>query len=372
MRNFNIDILSSTQQCPECLDEFNSDQASSSEPVNDQYTTLFRELEDFSDEWLENEKFALCTDHASTAKSSDVNITDQAKVMLETAEPTILENHHVSVGTRGNKADDGGVLNSQLISEFETYFTQYGRTIAKEGEGQPGQPLPVFGDVLGAPMTCEEIIDTLEALSASNSQAGQIAGIGVNKQREAISSVFTNMNVVHDTHAVNNARQQMLNPTTTTIEQEFDYQSLHHSHVFQAPASLTMSPVSTTAEQASRYQPLSQSPARMNKKTSPVTSCETCIENISKETRGRKRRSYELSECEHIKDEKERKKVQNVFYARRYRYKKRVEADNILAEEAMQIEKNKELRMKAGEIESEVKMLKKLMLELCRKSSSKH
>ena len=370
MRYFNIDILSSTQQCPECLDEFNSDQASSSEPANDQYTTLFRELEDFSDEWLENEKFALCTDHASTAKSSDVNITDQAKVMLETAEPTILENHHVPAATRGNKSDDGGVLNSQLISEFETYFTQYGRTIAKE---RTGQPLPVFGDVLGAPMTCEEIIDTLEVLSASNSQAEQVTGIGVNKQKESISSVFTNMNVVHDTHATSNARHEMLNPTTTTIvEQELDYQTLHNSHVFQAPASMTMNPVSTTIKQASHYQPVSQSPASMNKKTTPVTSCETCIENISKETRGRKRRSYELSECEHIKDEKERKKVQNVFYARRYRYKKRVEADNILAEEAMQIEKNKELRMKAGEIESEVKMLKKLMLELCRKSSSKH
>ena len=62
--------------------------------------------------------------------------------------------------------------------------------------------------------------------------------------------------------------------------------------------------------------------------------------------------------------------MQNVFYARRYRCKKRAEADKILAEEALLIEKNKGLRLKVAEIESEVKMLKKLMVELCRNSPS--
>jgi hypothetical protein len=65
-----------------------------------------------------------------------------------------------------------------------------------------------------------------------------------------------------------------------------------------------------------------------------------------------------------IKDKKERKKVQNVHAARRYREKKKNEQGDIEAEEEIALAKNRELKAKLSEMESEVKTLKKLMAEL--------
>lgn len=63
-------------------------------------------------------------------------------------------------------------------------------------------------------------------------------------------------------------------------------------------------------------------------------------------------------------DKKERKKIQNVEAARRYRDKKKSE-QQLLDEELDQlVVKNKSLRSKAAEKEAELKTLKKLMLEL--------
>jgi len=66
----------------------------------------------------------------------------------------------------------------------------------------------------------------------------------------------------------------------------------------------------------------------------------------------------------YIKDKKERKKQQNVEAARRYRDKKKLEANDIEVEEQALEEKNKKLRSQVQELEAEVKTMKKLMLEL--------
>lgn len=65
-----------------------------------------------------------------------------------------------------------------------------------------------------------------------------------------------------------------------------------------------------------------------------------------------------------IKDKKERKKLQNVEAARRYRDKKKNEQSTIESEESILEKKNKALQEKVSDIESEIKTLKKLMVEL--------
>lgn len=65
-----------------------------------------------------------------------------------------------------------------------------------------------------------------------------------------------------------------------------------------------------------------------------------------------------------VTDKKERKKLQNVVAARRYRDKKKNEQNTIESEEQQLADKNKALREKLSEMESEFKTLKKLMVEL--------
>ena len=348
MKTLNIKVPSN-QKCPECIDEATNDQAPSSQPVEDQYKYLFQELEAFTHEWAQNEKGALCTDHASTAKSSNAHTMNQVQAVVQSAEATVVEEHYlasVSNSTSRTRSDDREVVNSELISEFETYLTHYdhGRTITKD----QGHNISVPGDVSYAPLTCEEIIqamDTLEALNPSHSQANPLIGVQV-EQKQNISNTSRGSDF---TNVAKKDVEEVHNPISIANDQELDYQP------------------------CACYQPMEdacQARPSTNRRDDTGTSRETDIENISTETRGRKRRSYEPLKSNDVKDEKARKKVQNVFYARRYRCKKRAEADKILAEEALLIEKNKGLRLKAAEIESEVKMLKKLMIELCRNSPS--
>jgi hypothetical protein len=77
-----------------------------------------------------------------------------------------------------------------------------------------------------------------------------------------------------------------------------------------------------------------------------------------------KRGPYKRSAYHNIRDKKERKKCQNVEAARRYRDKKKAEADVVESEESILDGKNKALKSKAAEIENELKTLKKLMVEL--------
>ena len=347
MKTLNIGVPSN-QQCPECVDEATNDQAPSSQPVEDQYKYLFKELEAFTYEWTQNEKGALCTDHASTAKSSDVHIMNQVQSVVGNAGATVVEGHYLAAGsnsTARTRSDVREVVNSELISEFETYLTHYdhGKTNAEEPHHNVSAP----SDASYAPLTCEEIIqamDTLEALNPRHSQAIPLSGPVEQKQN------ISNKGGANDfTSVANKGVEEGRNHLSITNEKESDYQP------------------------CACYQPMEdacRAGPSTNSRDVYGTSRETNVENMSTETRGRKRRSYEPLKCNDIKDEKERKKVQNVFYARRYRCKKRAEADKILAEEALLIEKNKGLRLKATEIESEVKMLKKLMIELCRNSTS--
>ncbi len=65
-----------------------------------------------------------------------------------------------------------------------------------------------------------------------------------------------------------------------------------------------------------------------------------------------------------IKDKKERKKLQNVEAARRYRDKKKAEQNDVESEEATLAERNKTLKSEVSELESEIRTMRKLMVEL--------
>jgi len=65
-----------------------------------------------------------------------------------------------------------------------------------------------------------------------------------------------------------------------------------------------------------------------------------------------------------LKDKKERKKMQNVVAARRYRDKKKNEQGQVEQTEAQLTEKNNKLKENLAELEGEVKTLKKLLVEL--------
>jgi len=65
-----------------------------------------------------------------------------------------------------------------------------------------------------------------------------------------------------------------------------------------------------------------------------------------------------------VKDRKERKKMQNVEAARRYRDKKKAEQSEMEEEERILMERNKELKNKLADVENEFKTMKKLMVEL--------
>lgn len=65
-----------------------------------------------------------------------------------------------------------------------------------------------------------------------------------------------------------------------------------------------------------------------------------------------------------IKDRKERKKLQNVEAARRYRDKKKQQALDVENEEQTLLKKNRELKEQLKDVENEMKTMKKLMVEL--------
>jgi hypothetical protein len=77
-----------------------------------------------------------------------------------------------------------------------------------------------------------------------------------------------------------------------------------------------------------------------------------------------RRGPYKRSALGHVKDKKERKKLQNVVAARRYRDKKKSEQSTVEQEEQELLDQNTRLKVQLRDIESEVKTLKKLMLEL--------
>lgn len=66
----------------------------------------------------------------------------------------------------------------------------------------------------------------------------------------------------------------------------------------------------------------------------------------------------------YVTDKKERKKLQNVEAARRYRDKKKAEQSEAEVEEQALVARNKVLKTEVSDLEAEVKTLKKLMVEL--------
>merc|ERR1712241_1262859 len=66
----------------------------------------------------------------------------------------------------------------------------------------------------------------------------------------------------------------------------------------------------------------------------------------------------------YIKDKKERKKLQNVEAARRYRDKKKSELNDVESEEQILAEKNKGLKSEVADLEVKVRTMKQLMVEL--------
>eukprot|EP00095_Tigriopus_kingsejongensis_P011207 maker-scaffold263_size232787-snap-gene-1.27 protein:Tk11207 transcript:maker-scaffold263_size232787-snap-gene-1.27-mRNA-1 annotation:"PREDICTED: uncharacterized protein LOC100905060 isoform 1" len=84
-----------------------------------------------------------------------------------------------------------------------------------------------------------------------------------------------------------------------------------------------------------------------------------------KMTRNRANRGpYKRPAQYNVKDKKERKKLQNVEAARRYRDKKKVEQITIEDVEGDLMKTNESLKSQMSDLEGEVKTLKKLMLEL--------
>merc|ERR1712152_88610 len=74
--------------------------------------------------------------------------------------------------------------------------------------------------------------------------------------------------------------------------------------------------------------------------------------------------SGRISKSKSVKDRKERKKMQNVEAARRYRDKKKAEENKVEEEERILLKKNSELKETVNGIELEMNTIKKLMNEL--------
>ena len=74
--------------------------------------------------------------------------------------------------------------------------------------------------------------------------------------------------------------------------------------------------------------------------------------------------SGRISKSKSVKDRKERKKMQNVEAARRYRDKKKAEENKVEEEERILLKKNSELKETLNGIELELNTIKKLMTEL--------
>ena len=66
----------------------------------------------------------------------------------------------------------------------------------------------------------------------------------------------------------------------------------------------------------------------------------------------------------YIKDKKERKKLQNVEAARKYRDRKKSELINVESEEQTLADKNEKLESEVADLEVKVRTMKQLIFEL--------
>lgn len=330
--------------------------------LDDEYSSLFKELEEFNNGFMHKERRNFSTDFANVkvekVKSSANNILSQA-----VTEAAIFENQ---LSPSGSSSDDD-TDNSMLISEMETFLAQYERLDAQEGAAAAGDSVSV-----ASPLTADEsrqAEDILDALIAGNIKIDPSMDIDEGNESVSVpddSGYLSNIsdmgNVSNISEVVTEDGQKVVIIITNDLEEP------------QPMKEEPLSPTNSAFDLGSNDSDSDWSPGSRAVPTASKRKKKACVKNtktksgrvdkIPPKTNGRKRGPYKLSTYHNIKDKRERKKAQNVEAARRYRDKKKAESDSVFAEEAMLAEKNKVLRSKAAEIENEVKTLKKLMIEL--------
>jgi len=334
---------------------------------NDEYSSLFKELEEFNNGLMPKERRAFSTDVAyvkvEKVKSSAPNILSQA-----VTEAAIFENQLSPTGPNSDDETD----NSMLISEMETFLAQYERADAQQEA--------VAGDMassVASPLTADEskqAEDILDALIAGNIKLDPSMDIDEENEPTSVPDESGYLSSISDFGNVSN-----ISEVFTEDGQKVVIIITNDLEVSKAIKEEPRSPENPTIELSSYNDQDSDSdwspgssavPITRRKKKAAVKNTKATkakcgrVEKIIPKASGRKRGPYKLSTYHNIKDKKERKKAQNVEAARRYRDKKKAESDCVFAEEVMLSERNKALRSKAAEIENEVKTLKKLMMEL--------
>merc|ERR1712045_136853 len=329
--------------------------------LEDEYSSLFRELEEFNDGLMRKEGRGFSTNFTivkgEKVKSSGPNILSQA-----VTEAPIFENQLSPAGSNSDEDTD----NSMLISEMETFLAQYESVDTHQETAASADSASV-----ASPLTADEsrqAEDILDALIAGNIKLDPSMDIDEGNESNTVpddSGYLSNIsdlgNVSNISEVVTEDGQKVVIIITNDLEGPKAIKEEPRS-----PENSTIEHPDSDSDWSPGPSPV-PAPSNKRKKRAAVKNTKTKsgrVEKITPKNNGKKRGPYKLSTYHNIKDKKERKKAQNVEAARRYRDKKKAESDSVFAEETKLAEKNKALRSKAAEIENEVRTLKKLMVEL--------
>lgn len=336
--------------------------------LEDEYSSLFRELEEFNDGLMRKEGRGFSTNFTivkgEKVKSSGPNILSQA-----VTEAAIFENQLSPAGSNSDEDTD----NSMLISEMETFLAQYESVDTHQETAAAADSASV-----ASPLTADEsrqAEDILDALIAGNIKLDPSMDIDEGNESNTVpddSGYLSNIsdlgNVSNISEVVTEDGQKVVIIITNDLEEPkaIKEEPKAIKEEPRSPENSTIEHPDSDSDWSPGPSPV-PTPSNKRKKRAAVKNTKTKsgrVEKITPKNNGKKRGPYKLSTYHNIKDKKERKKAQNVEAARRYRDKKKAESDSVFAEEAQLAERNKKLRSKAAEIENEVKTLKKLMIEL--------